>query len=273
LKAILIIFIILLVLVSAEFFLIAPRMKKKRPIHSRKRYYAHRGLFNNKKVPENSLLAFELAVKGGYGIELDVHLTADGVPVVFHDADTRRVCGVSGEIEKMTYGEISSLRLLGTEEKIPTLEEALKVIDGRVPLIIELKSESAKQVAVCEVADEVLGNYKGEYCIESFNPFCVAWYKKHRPDILRGVLCSNFMKDPSEKSTVILFVLQTFWLNVIARPDFIAFNHKYRSYFLYRICKKIFDPLCAAWTVRSSSELEPIKEEFDMFIFEGFFPE
>ena len=127
---------------SAAFaaFLVAPGkkdLKQRAPFIGRN--YAHRGLHRiDKSTPENSVAAFEHAARIGYGCELDVHLTADGQLAVFHDDDTKRVCGVPGRVEDMTMAELKQLRLAGTEYTIPTLAEALEAAHG-CPLIVELK--------------------------------------------------------------------------------------------------------------------------------------
>lgn len=105
------------------------------------RYYAHRGLHQDKNIsPENSLAAFQLAVDNNYGIELDVNLTMDHVPIVFHDGDLKRVCGLDKKVNEMTFEELKSLRLYNSNERIPHLQEVLDLVDNQVPLIIELKA-------------------------------------------------------------------------------------------------------------------------------------
>ena len=103
--------------------------------------YAHRGLHDKEKgVPENSLLAFDMACRGGFGMELDLQLTQDGRIVIHHDRNIRRTCGVDRNIDEMTYEELSGYRLLGSQERVPLFSDVLKVVDGRTPLIVEFKS-------------------------------------------------------------------------------------------------------------------------------------
>lgn len=249
-----------------------PRMAN-RPDMSlfKKRYFAHRGLHDNgTDAPENSMKAFCRAVEAGYGIELDVHVTKDRVPVVFHDFKLERVCGEPGVVEDYTYEELQRFTLCNSKERIPKLEELLSMVQGRVPLIIEIKSEKA-DVSECAVIDRMLRRYHGEYCIESFNPVVLWWYRIHHNDVVRGQLASNFRVE-GEYHNILYFFLTHLLLNFLTKPDFIAYNHKFREEPGRRICRKIYRNHAAAWTVRSWQELEEIWDEFDVFIFEGFMP-
>ena len=129
--------------------------------------YAHRGLHDNhSEAPENSMAAFRLAVEKGYGIELDVQLTKDMVPVVLHDYNLKRACNVDFKVSEHNYEELDQFGLFGSKEKIPTLREVLELVDGKVPLIIELKIPW-KAERLCEAVSGLLKNYHGTYCIQS----------------------------------------------------------------------------------------------------------
>ena len=249
-----------------------PRMLK-RPDTSlfQKRYFAHRGLHDNAAgAPENSMAAFRKAVEAGYGMELDVHVTKDGIPVIFHDFKLERICGVKGNVEDYTYEELQQFTLCNSGERIPKLNELLSMVRGRVPLIIEIKSEKA-DVSECAVIDRILRGYNGAYCIESFNPMVLCWYRLHRNEVVRGQLASNFRID-GENRSIFYFFLTHLLLNFITKPDFIAYNHRFREEPGRRICRKLFRNPAVAWTVRSPQELREISDEFDVFIFEGFMP-
>lgn len=236
-------------------------------------YYAHRGLHHNKKgVPENSLKAFRDAVEKGYGIELDVQITKDRVPVVFHDYNLHRICGVDKKISDLNSEELKQYRLLNTEERIPTFREALDCVDGKVPLIIELKIPWDPK-DTCKAAEKELANYKGLYCIESFNPLGLGWYKKHHPEIIRGQLSTDFVKEQIEGSRVQHFILKNLLFNFYTKPDFIAYQHKYKKGLSFTICRKIYKAWSIAWTVKSKSEMDECKGYFDQIIFEGFKPD
>lgn len=237
----------------------------------RKKYFAHRGLHDNAgEAPENSMEAFRRAVEAGYGIELDVHVTKDGIPVIFHDFKLDRMCGVPGELEKHTYAELQRYTLTDSGERIPKLEDFLRMVDGRVPLIVEIKGEKA-DVSFCGVIDRMLRGYGGAYCIESFNPMVLWWFRRHHNDVARGQLASNFRMDGGYRN-ILYFFMTHLMLNFFTKPDFIAYNHEFREEPGRRICKRLFGRPSAAWTVRSRSELDKLRGEFDVFIFEGFLP-
>lgn len=253
---------------------IAPRMFRKPDIKPFWGWlYAHRGLHDNKSdAPENSMKAFAKAIDAGFGIELDIQLTKDKIPVVFHDYTLDRVCGVEGNVWDYTYQELQQFALCGSKERIPKFEEVLKLIAGKIPLIVELKVERT-DLSLCPIADKILKEYKGQYCIESFNPFAVGWYKKNRPDVLRGQLSEVFYWDEEEEYRGILyFLLQNLLTNFISRPDFVAYNHKHAHVLSRRICRKLFKSTSVAWTIKSEQELERAKSGFDMFIFDSFIP-
>lgn len=234
-------------------------------------YIAHRGFFNNEDVPENSMPAFLAAVERGYGIELDVRLTKDEQVVVFHDATLLRMCGVAKKVAECTYEELRSYALAGSNERIPLFSEVLKAVDGKVPLIVEIKA-SERCLRTAEKAAEVLDGYRGKYCIESFNPPVVGWFRKHRPQVIRGQLSTDYKKDGLGKCVIDRFVLTNLLFNFFARPDFIAYNHKHAGQFSFRLCKRLYKVVCAAWTVRSEEELESVRGKFEVIIFDGFVP-
>lgn len=207
-------------------FLTAPgraSKQQKAPFYGRN--YAHRGLHSrDKSVPENSLEAFRLAAMAGYGVELDVQLSKDGQVVVFHDDTLDRVCGVHGRLDAFNYDELRQMRLCGTEQKIPLFSEVLETIDGRGPLIVELKT-GPRNRELCKKTYALLKNYRGQACIESFNPLIVAWFRLHAPELIRGQLASTmdeYTKDGRSKAQA--FVLSRTLLNFLARPQFIAYK-------------------------------------------------
>lgn len=219
-------------------------------------------------LPENSYAAIKRAADLGYGIEFDVHLTKDDIPVVFHDDTLNRICGVKGNLRDYTYEELQQFSLLGTNERIPAFADILKMVDGRVPLIIEYKVEKNAD-KLCRICDRILSDYKGLYCIESFHPLAVRWYKIHRPNIVRGQLSEDFTK---QKLNIPYFLLSHLIGNCYASPDFIAYNCKHKDELSRNICRKLYKSLSVAWTVRSQEELDKVSRSFDLFIFEGFVP-
>ena len=261
------------VLVIVYFLMIMPRMTGKPDTEAFMHHlYAHRGLFDNESdAPENSMKAFKKAVDAGFGIEMDIQLTKDGQMVVFHDWNLKRMCGVEGKVCEYTFEELQQFSLLKSEEKIPLFTEVLKLIDGKVPLIIEIKIHENADV-VCSKADELIREYKGVYCIESFHPFAVKWYKKNRPEVIRGQLSSDFSK-PGKKEKSDEKLVHYLLTNFLSRPDFIAYDHLHKKNLSRLLCRYLYGSLSVAWTIKSQKQLDQSRKDFDLFIFEGFLPE
>ncbi|MBQ8641713.1 MAG: glycerophosphodiester phosphodiesterase [Clostridia bacterium] len=258
--------ILVIILFLAYLFCIHPG---SRPIpEEMRKNYAHRGLYGD-DVPENSLAAFENAVQTGYGIELDVQLSRDGEVVVFHDATLERMTGVRGKVIEKTLAELKELSLNGTEHRIPTLREVLETVDGKVPLLVELKGEST-DTSLCPAVDEILREYRGSYLIESFNPLLLRWYKKNHPDVLRGQLTTNLTKGLGKNMRNRL--LDSMILNLVTRPDFLAYDIRCPKRIPVRLCTGFFHANRFVWTIRDGDEYRK-SEALDAFaIFENFCP-
>ncbi len=254
--------------------------------------YAHRGLYDNTSAaPENSIAAMKKAVENGYGIEIDVQLTKDLLPVVFHDFTLERMArydkgqeaegakvnkdgsfGVKGRISDYTYAELRRFHLLHSKERIPLLTEVLKTVAGRVPLIIEIKSEN-RDMRVCDKTQRLLRAYGGNYCIESFNPLVLLWYKKHFPKVFRGQLSDAFSRENENYQGIRFKLLEYLLLNFLSKPDFIAYNHKYAGNLSRNLCCNLFQAKSCYYTIRSQAELNALRREAPMLIFEGFLPD
>ena len=266
------ILLILILLGALYLFLVFPRPKHFRPrsdAFEQTKLFAHRGLFNNKIVAENSLSAFKAAMKFGCGIELDVRLSKDGIPVIMHDRSLVRMCGVNKNVDDLNIDELKKLKLLDTEDCIPTLREVLDLVDGAVPLLIEMKAELT-DVSVCPQSEIQLRHYNGSYVVESFNPFALRWYKIHRPEILRGQLATSFGVSKKGENVLTAFFASKLLFNFLSRPDFIAFDHRFSSSVPFRLCVKRFAAIPVGWTLRSEQDLKD--PSFEVFIFEGFLP-
>lgn len=242
--------------------------------------YAHRGLHND-RYPENSLPAFENAAKHGFAIELDVHITADGEIVVFHDYNLKRMTGADQKMRDCSYSELCRYTLLGTSYKIPTLRETLQLIKGRVPLLIEIKKRGFSNNLERKLY-EILREYSGKYAVQSFSPFSIRWFKKHAPQVLRGQLSGNFAlrkEDfPIGMSRVVRFftarllvLAQRLGLNFLCRPNFISYELQKVNSRLIRRLRQSGAPIFA-WTVRNPEEYERAKQYTDSVIFENFTP-
>lgn len=235
-------------------------------------YYAHRGLHNLEQgIPENTMAAFGRAVDAGYGIELDVQLSKDGQVVVFHDFDLKRVCSVDGDVSDYTYEELRRFPVCNTRERIPLLADVLKLVDGKVPLLVEMKYKNFTS-RICEEADRLLNAYHGLYSIESFHPWALMWYRRHRPEVCRGQLAMNFQRQEGNYSPE-RFAVRHLLLNFLGRPDFIAYDIRDKKALSKNICRKLFGCPSAAWTVKSGEQLEQARPYYDSFIFDGFRPE
>jgi len=212
------------------------------------RNFAHRGLYKRDgSIPENSLPAFAAAAEAGYGVELDVRLTADDEVVVFHDSELLRMCGIPGRIEDMAMHELEELRLLDTDCRIPRLSEVLEVLGG-APVILELKSCARRNELCCRTLD-IIDFYKGSVCVESFDPRIVSWFKKHAPDILRGQLSSAPDRLSPEFGRGAAFALGHLLTNCISRPHFVAWGIG-RKTPSARLCEAM-GAMKVAWTSHS----------------------
>lgn len=238
--------------------------------------YAHRGLHGalggEEFCAENSKTAFERACQRGFGIELDVRLSKDGVPVVFHDGDLLRVCGVDKKVCELTAAELSEIKLMNTADTVPTFREVLELVGGRVPLVVELKEEGLDHSTAKE-ALAILAEYSGEYVIEAFSPFALGYVRRHAPSAVRGFLTDKLTAN-EKYNTAAYRLIQRFWFNFIARPHFIAQNHERPRHFPSPLVRAIFKPAFVAWTVRSAEEeAVAYKNGFTAIIFENYIPE
>ncbi len=240
------------VLMLLWIYLIAPG--KTPDISAYKRPYAHRGLWKE-GVPENSLTAFRAAADAGFAMELDVQLSADGVVMVFHDYTLVRMTGADGKLSDCTAEELATLRLGDTDEKIPTFAEVLAAVDGRTPLLVELKGETAND-ALCEAVAALLDNYEGDYIVESFNPLLLAWFRKNRPQVVRGLLVTDMFAKKKQRTFaqwVRDAVVQGRLLNFRARPQFLAWNLHAEHTFVDRLILDVWKKPSFGWTARDKA--------------------
>lgn len=249
------------------------RNRKKEMIPFESVYIAHRGFFNNNEgIPENSLIAFQRAVDFGFGIELDVQLSKDGHLLVFHDDSMKRMCGVDKTIRETTFSEIQKYHLLNTNEKVPLLGDVLKIINGKVPIIVEVKYEG-DVIATTKAMAGVMKEYQGAWCMESFDPRSLRWFKQNWPSIIRGQLSTNYWKDSISQTAINKILLSNLMYNMVGRPDFIAYNHLYYDNKSLNICRTFFSPIMAAWTIKSKQDMELAKKHhFSILIFDSFNP-
>lgn len=220
------------------------------------RFIAHRGLHGD-GVPENSMLAFQKAIDAGLPIELDVRLTKDARVVVHHDKWLSRMCGVDKRINELTYEELKELSLAGTDQHIPLFRDVLKFVDGRVPLLVEIKR--GHELGVLERrTDHLLKQYKGRYAVQSFHPLHMLWFKLHSPKTYRGLLvtvaddCEPFENISSHVGA------QTYsWW--ISSPDFISCDIELLSDKVVNYVRKRNKDLFA-WTINSEEYYNKAKD-------------
>lgn len=228
---------------------------------------AHRGL-HNFDFPENSLPAFENSVKHGFAIELDVRLIDDQTIVVFHDEKLSRMTDSDGYVSNLKAADLNDIKLLKTEYGVPTFERVLETVNGKVPILIELK-KAENSFNLEEKLIDMLKSYNGEYAVESFDPFSMQYFYKNARQIMRGQLASYFHHADIDASRHEKKRLKKLKYNDVSHPDFVAYKvtnlpNKY--------VKNAGLPV-VAWTVKSELQAQKARDICDNYIFEGFIPQ
>lgn len=223
---------------------------------------AHRGL-HAEGVPENTLGAARAAIDAGYPIECDVRLTADGVAVVHHDATLQRLTGRDRRVSEMSWSSVRSLSVLDTDEAIPRLVDLLDLVDGEVPLLVELKPDGRPGRLEAVVA-EILDDYEGAFAVQSFSPLTVRWFRMHRPSWPRGQLL--WEAEPHEWTAF----GDRFPVTWTSQPDFVAVDQSALPSDSIS-CRRGQLPVLA-WTIRSDAERERVSPHVDNVIFENISP-
>ena len=226
--------------------------------------FAHRGLWDEES-PENSISAFQKAIDKGYGIELDVNPIQDGTPVVFHDSKMSRMTGLDKYIVHFTKEELETTTLLNSKEKIPTFKQVLDLVDGKVPLLIEIKTQEKVGELEQKIFD-LLKDYKGEFAIQSFNPYQLEWFYKNAPKIWRGQL-SGFFKD-EKMSLFKKFVLKRLGMRKISHQDFVNYDLKNLP---NRFTRRLRIPLLS-YTINNQTQYTKALKYSDNVVFQGFEP-
>lgn len=226
---------------------------------------AHRGLHDD-VIPENSLPAFEAAIEAGCSIEIDVQLTKDGIPIVFHDDIADRVTGVKSRLTRMMLSDVRKLRLSNTEYGIPTFKEFLDLVDGRTPILIEIKKNRGSK-GIEQIILDMLKEYDGDFAIQSFHPIAVRNIHKIDPTVYCGLLSSKFsdfkmmrIKKAAVKNARLFFM---------AKPDFISFEiQSFPNRRIARFREEFGMPILG-WTVKTIEDIEHAREFCDGIIFEN----
>lgn len=225
---------------------------------------AHRGLHDD-VFPENSIPAFRAAIEHGFTIEIDVHLSKDGHLVVFHDDNLKRVCGVDKKVAKCTLAELKSMKLKGTENDIPTFDEFLSLVDGKVGILCEIKGLNPYDNSISAAVCERLRTYTGKIALQSFNYGAVR-YCRRNTDLPCGQLCTWRNPSATGRSHLTDF-MGKLWVNKLSKPHFIAYDVRdiEDNPYIVNARKKL--PVIT-WTVNSAEKLERAEKFADNIIFE-----
>lgn len=221
---------------------------------------AHRGMHSKKyNVPENSISAFKRAIRYHLPIELDIHILKDDSVVVFHDSNLKRMTGVDKYLRDCTYNDIKELKLKGTNNHIPLFSEVLELVNGKVPLLIETKCD-AKYGVLEECFLDIIKDYKGEYAVQSFNPFSIRFIHKKKPSIKIGLL-SSFIRDEKDtrKERIKKKMIKPF-----LHYDFISSNVLDLDSKFIKKNKK--SKVILGWTIEDKHEIDEYNSLCDNFI-------
>jgi len=218
--------------------------------------FAHRGL-HGAGIVENSRAAFRAAIQAGHGIELDVQASGDGEAIVFHDYELGRLTGAQGRLAEMSAAVLGAIPLTGESEGLPTLTEVLALIEGRAPLLIEVKSPGRRVGALSRAVARAVDAYMGPVAVMSFNPGVPRWFARHRPEVLRGLVVTE--EGRPERSRL-RRRLSLWW----SRADFLAYDIRDLP---SRFAAGSGLPV-GTWTVRTEAQRATAAEHADQIIYE-----
>lgn len=234
---------------------------------------AHRGIHSSSGILiENSMPALAAAVEKGYAIELDVQLTKDKKLVVFHDKKLKRMFGLDNNLSDLTYAELSELKFAGTSESVPLFSDVLPMVNGRMPILVEIKNEGTVGELESMLYQELKG-YTGQYAVQSFNPFSLKWFRDNAPEVLRGQLSGSFVitgYDVEYAGTTRLpwykqFMLSNLLLDFESRPNFIAYETVNVDESTLKNLRSLKVPVLG-WVIDDEAEYLSVKNYFDNFI-------
>jgi glycerophosphoryl diester phosphodiesterase len=240
-----------------------------------KRPIAHRGLHDESKgIVENSASAVEAAIAKGYAIEVDTQCAAHGAPVVFHDRTLDRLTAESGPVSMRDAADLCRIPLRNSSDFILSLDGLLGLVDGRVPLLIEVKSTWSGDHTYEQSIADALQAYKGHVAVMSFDPECVAAFRRVAPSLPRGLIAERFEDKHywPDLSVWQRFTMRHLLTAAMARPHFIAYDIKALPALAPGIARDIFRLPLLTWTVRGEADKKNAELFADGMIFEGITP-
>lgn len=269
LKVFLIVFVV--ILVGVYLFLTAPdRLDSNKTAWLTETFIAHRGVHSD-TIPENSMAAFQAAIELGWTIETDAQITKDNQIVVIHDADLNRMLGVDKKIGDITYEELQTYTIIGSDQKVPLLNDVLALIDDQVPILVEIKNDLAVG-PLEEGIYEVLKDYDGRFAVISYNPYSLEWFKNKAPEMMRGQTSGHFKlseeaKARGEKPLVWYkqFMLSNLYMNWASKPNFILYETDDTTVFRTFSIKMLNVPLIG-YVIDDQEEYDRFKSQYDNFI-------
>ncbi len=238
-----------------------------------KRPIAHRGL-DEKGAIENSASAVEAAIAQNYAIEVDLQCSRDGLPVVFHDQSLNRLTAETGLVASRDAAHLCTIPLRGSQDRILSLAGLLALVGGRVPLLLEVKSTWGRDPRYEGNIAEILISYSGRVAVMSFDPNCVAAFRRLSPSLPRGLVSEQFEDRHywSALTPLRRFAMRHLLTCAIGRPHFIAYDIKALPALAPAIARGLFGLPLLTWTVRSEAEKARAMRYADAMIFEGVVP-
>lgn len=238
--------------------------------------FAHRGLHNfDHGIVENTSTAFQAAIDAGYGIECDVRFSGDEDAIVFHDATLERLTRGKGEVSRLSVPRLKNVRFRKTEDRIQTLGELLEQVSGRVPLIIEIKTDWKMHGPLERRLADILCDYKGQFGVMSFDPNSIKALAEIAPRIARGLVAERFtnLHGDVELSARQRFMMRHLLSSFIARPQFINYDVQALPALAPWVWRNVLRRPLLTWTVRSPGQAQSARRWADAIVFEGFRPD
>jgi glycerophosphoryl diester phosphodiesterase len=232
--------------------------------------FAHRGLHDAAAgIPENTIAAFDAAIASGYAIELDVRQTRDGALVVFHDSDLSRACGIDRELSDLAWGDVKQTGIFGTEHRMPLLDEVLARTAGRVPLLVEVKKESAHR-GIERALYETLSEYEGPFAVQSFSPSALRWFRKHGVGAPLGQVAGPLTDE--DITRLRKFSSRRLLGALVSRPDFINYDLRAMPDTWLDIVSRRASLPVICWTVRTHADQQKAERLGLNYVFENVRP-